>query len=98
MEISGHIKTKWAIRGDYNRTATDAWANGMKVKLPNYRYGEARCDDESGIILLSSGDSVTTALRAYEHMEVIPLENVSCDSCGREYSQYRNVCRRHGEG
>jgi len=87
MEISGHIKTKWTIRGDYNRRATDAWVNGMSVKLPNYRYGEARYDSETGVVMLSSGGSVTTAIKRYEHMEVIPLENVSCDSCGRKYSE-----------
>lgn len=87
MEISGHIKTKWAIRGDYTRDAEEAWTEGLRVRLPNYNYNEARYDDTSGIILLSRGGSVTTAITYYDHMEMIPLEDVICLDCRKVYNR-----------
>jgi len=87
MEISGHIKTQWAIRGDYNREAKEAWDSGVCVRLPNYDYGRAKLDERSGTILLSRGGCVTTAITEFEHMEIIPLDDVTCSDCETEYSR-----------
>lgn len=89
MRISTHIKTRWTIRGDFDRDITTAWNNGTRVKLPNYEYGEARYDSRSGVALLSNGDKITTAITRYDHTEVIPLEKVSCIDCGKEFNQVR---------
>lgn len=87
MEISRHIKVRWTIRGDYTRTATDAWTNGIRVKLPNYRYSTARYDSETKTVLMSNGDMVTTVIEAYDHVEVVPLEDVECEGCGDKFHQ-----------
>lgn len=89
MEIGNHVKIKWSIRGDYSRTAADAWDKGIEVSLPNYSYGSARYDRESEIILLSNGDRVSTAIRRYEHTEVIPAEEVECSRCGKLFQGHR---------
>lgn len=91
MEISSHIKTKWTIRGDYTRTASGAWANGVAVRLPNYNYGQARLDTESQIVLLTNGDKVTTAITLYDHMEIIPMGTVHCEDCGKKF-RGRKTC------
>lgn len=91
MEVSTHIKAKWSIRGDYTRTATDAWTNGVEVRLPNYKYGDARYDEESRIILLSNGDKITTAITRYEHTELVPLEEVECSKCSEGFKG-RKTC------
>lgn len=91
MEVSNHIKVKWSIRGDYTRTAANAWMNGTKVRLPNYNYGDARYDKESRIILLSNGDRITTAITRYEHTCIEPVEEVECSECSEGF-QGRETC------
>lgn len=91
MRVSNHIKVKWSIRGDYERNATDAWANGIRARLPNKNYGQARYDPETDTVLLSRGDEITTTLNRYDHMTVIPVEEVLCNSCGNVF-QDRERC------
>lgn len=87
MEVSSHVRNRWAIRGDYERTAASAWANGTKVRLPNYNYGSARYDYDTDLVFISNGDKITTVIRKYEHNVVIPLEDVECNECGTEFQQ-----------
>lgn len=87
MKVSNHIKVKWSIRGDYNRSVSEAWANGTRVRLPNYSYGSAMYDHDAEIALLSNGDRITTALTVYGHTEMLPLEKVGCADCGCEFQQ-----------
>lgn len=91
MDVSNHIKANWSIRGDYSRTVTDAWYNGIRVRLPNYSYGEARHDPETETILISQGKSITTVIINFEHTEVIPVEKVECRNCGKTF-QGREDC------
>lgn len=91
MEISNHVKTMVSIRGDYKRKASNAWREGVKVRLPNYTYGNARLDRETGTILLSDMGMVKTAIRRYPHLEVEPLDSVFCSNCGEDF-QGRPTC------
>lgn len=91
MEVSEHVKIKWLMRGGSNKSVNQGWANGIRVKLPNYKYGSARYDTDTSIALLSNGKGVTTAIKVYEHTEMLPLEQVDCSDCDSTF-QGREDC------
>jgi len=91
MDISNHVRTQWAMRGDHDVRVEEVWSNSVEVMLPDYSYSEARYSPEHGTAFLAKGGCVSTVLTVYDHMQMFPVEEIQCPACSRVF-QGRKDC------